>query len=68
MVWWKRFIDDIFAVLISDKINVDKIFEVSKNLNKAIKFTIEMPINIKLSFLDTLVSLDRNRNKSTMKL
>ena len=56
----KRYIDDIFAVLHSDRINADKLLEIANSLNQAIKFTLEMPNNNnELPFLDTLVTLDQ---------
>ncbi|XP_028407310.1 uncharacterized protein LOC114529943 [Dendronephthya gigantea] len=57
----KRYIDDIFAVLHSDRINADKLLEISNDLNEAIKFTLEKPNSSnELPFLDTLVSFDQN--------
>ncbi|XP_028413908.1 uncharacterized protein LOC114536755 [Dendronephthya gigantea] len=57
----KRYIDDIFAVLHSDRINADKLLEISNDLNEAIKFTLEKPNSSnELPFLDTLISFDQN--------
>ena len=64
----KRFIDDIFAVLTSDKINEDKLFEISNSLSDAIKFTIELPEDNRLPFLDTLVSFDHSNKKFSTEL
>ena len=64
----KRFIDDIFAVLTSDKINDEKLLEISNSLSDAIKFTIELPKVNKLPFLDTLVSFDYSNNKFSTEL
>ena len=61
----KRFIDDIFAVLTSDKINEDKLLEISNSLSDAIKFTIELPEDNGLPFLDPLVSFDHSNKFST---
>ena len=54
----KRFIDDIFAALVSQDMDADKLLDISNGLNDAIKFTIEKPNRDQLPFLDTLVSFD----------
>jgi hypothetical protein len=49
----KRYIDDYFAFLLSKEFTGDII-----GLNNAIKFTIILPTNNQLPFLDTLVTLN----------
>ena len=60
----KRFIDDIFAALVYQDMDADKLLDISNGLNDAIKFTIEKPnTDNQLPFLDTLVSFDECTNK-----
>ena len=65
----KRFIDDVFAALVSQDMDADKLLEISNGLNDAIKFTIEKPnLDNQLPFLDTLVSFDERTNKFSTEL
>jgi hypothetical protein len=50
----KRFIDDDFAFLMSQKMPGERLLTIANELNDAIKFTLEMPSNNQLPFLDTL--------------
>ncbi len=54
----KRFIDDYFAFLMSQEMSGERLLAIANELNDAIKFTLEMPNNNQLPFLDTLVSYD----------
>ena len=50
----KRFIDDYFALLLSQQISEEGLLTLSNNLNDAIKFTLELPNNNnELPYLDT---------------
>ena len=52
----KRFIDDYFAFLLCIDLSGQKLLTLANNLNSAIKFTLELPNNNQLPFLDTLVT------------
>ena len=52
----KRFIDDYFAFLMSQEMSGERLLTIANDFNDAIKFTLEMPNNNQLPFLDTLVS------------
>ncbi len=56
LVTLKRFIDDYFAFLLCIDFSGQKLLTVANNLNSAIKFTLELPNNNQLPFLDTLVT------------
>ena len=56
LVTLKRFIDDYFAFLLCIDLSGQKLFTLANNLNSAIKFTLELPNNNQLPFLDTLVN------------
>ena len=58
-IFLKRYIDDIFMVWMSNMIAQEELISTVNNLNTAIKFTIEMPNDNQMPFLDTLVSFDR---------
>ena len=65
----KRFIDDVFAALVSQDMDEDKLLDISNGLNDAIKFTIEKPnADNQLPFLDTLVSFDERTSKFSTEL
>jgi hypothetical protein len=51
----KRFIDDYFAFLLCIDLSGQKLLTLANNLNSAIKFTLELPNNNQLPFLDTLL-------------
>ena len=53
----KRFIDDYIALLLSQEMSKEKLLSIANNdVNDAIKFTLEVPKDNQLPFLDTLVS------------
>ena len=54
----KRYIDDYFAFLLSKEFTGEMLLTTANGLNNAIKFTIELPTNNQLPFLDTLVTLN----------
>ncbi|KAK3712865.1 hypothetical protein QZH41_005524 [Actinostola sp. cb2023] len=60
----KRYIDDIFIAWMSDGITAEEILSTANSLNTALKFTIEMPQDNQLPFLDTMVSLDHESDHS----
>lgn len=64
----KRYIDDIFIAWKSDTITAEKLLSIANGLNSALKFTIEMPENNHLPFLDTLVSFDLEKRTFTTTL
>ena len=65
----KRFIDDYFALLLSQQISGENLLTLSNNLNDAIKFTLELPNNnSELPYLDTLVSFDPSTKTFSTKL
>ncbi|PIK45537.1 putative reverse transcriptase [Apostichopus japonicus] len=67
-VMLKRYIDDIFLVWTSADINSDNILSVANSLNTALSFTIEMPVDDRLPFLETFVTLNRTNNSFTTQL
>ena len=54
----KRFIDDYFALLLSQQMSAERLLIIANDLNDAIKFSLEKPINNQLPFLDTMVSFN----------
>ena len=54
----KRYIEDYFAFLLSKEFTGEMLLTTANGLNNAIKFTIELPTNNQLPFLDTLVTLN----------
>ena len=54
----KRFIDDYFAFLLSGRLSAQGLSKIANDLNDKIKFTLEVPQNNELPFLDMLVSFD----------
>ena len=54
----KRFIDDYFAFLLSSRLSAQGLLKIANDLNDKIKFTLEVPQNNELPFLDMLVSFD----------
>ena len=56
LVTVKRFIDDYFAFLLCIDLSGQKLLTLANNLNSAIKFTLELPNNNQLPFMDTLVT------------
>ena len=56
LVTLKRFIDDYFAFLLCIDLSGQKLLTLANNLNSAIKFTLELPNNNQLPFLDTLAT------------
>ena len=52
----KRYIDDYIALLLSQDVSAHKLLSIANNVNDAIKFTLEVPNDNQLPFLDTLVS------------
>lgn len=67
-IFLRRLIDDIFLAWTSSSINGEKLLTTANNLSDAIKFTIELPNENKLPYLDTLVSLDLETNTFTTTL
>ena len=57
IIYWKRYIDDIFFVTNSPPQNL---LVIANTVNKFIQFTLEEPVNSELPFLDTLVTLNNN--------
>jgi len=54
----KRYIDDMFICWSTDDITVEMVLTTANNLNPALKFTVEIPQDNRLPFLDTLDTLD----------
>ena len=64
--WTQRLlehIDDIFLAWTLESISGELLLDLANNLNDAIKFTIEMPTENDLAFLDTLVLLIQETNQ-----
>ena len=53
-----RYIDDYFVFLLSREFLSDDLLNTVNNLNDAIKFTIEHPVDNQLPFLDTMVTFN----------
>ena len=56
LVSLEHFMDDYFAFLLCIDLSGQKLLTLVNNLNSAIKFTLELPNNNQLPFLDTLVT------------
>lgn len=54
--FWFRYVDDIFALIHKD-IEINSVLTFINNLHQNIKFTLELPINNTLPFLDIKISL-----------
>ena len=54
VVFWKRYIDDVIFVT---KTPCDLLLETANSINPSIQFTIELPINNVLPYLDTQIHL-----------
>ena len=54
----KRYTDDYFAFLISKEFTAVRLLETASSLNNAIQFTLELPKDNQLPFLDTLVTFN----------
>ena len=52
----KRYIDDYIALLLSQDMSAHKLLSIANDVNDAIKFTLDVPNDNQLPFLDTLVS------------
>ena len=52
----KRCIDDYIALLLLQDMSAHKLLNIAHDVNDAIKFTLEVPKDNQLPFLDTLVS------------
>ena len=50
--YWRRYIDDIFFITQS---HPNDLLIVANSVNKYIQFTLEMPIENRIAFLDTMV-------------
>jgi hypothetical protein len=51
----KCYMDDYFAFLISKEFTAERLLETANSLNNVIQFTLEVPRDNQLPFLDTLV-------------
>ena len=60
---WKRYVDDTFAILSSDK--VDIFLQYLNSQQPTIRFTMETETNNTIPFLDTLVTRDSDGYLST---
>lgn len=64
----KRYIDDYFAFILSRQISGDRLLTIANSINDAIKFTIELPIEGQLPFLDTMVTFNPETNNFSTQL
>ena len=64
----RRLIDDIFIAWTSNSITSDSLLSIANKLNDAIKFTIQLPVQNNLPYLDTLVSFNPTIKKFTTSL
>ena len=55
LVYWKRFVDDTFAIVKKDA-KIDKIIDVLNSFDNCIKFTYEEEVNNSLPFLDIYIT------------
>ena len=68
LVILKRYIDDYFAFILSRQISGDRLLTIANSINEAIKFTIELPNEGQLPFLDTMVTFNPETNNFSTKL
>ena len=52
---WFRYIDDIFYIIKSDTLSPQRLLTEINNINECIKFTLELPVDGCLPFLDFLI-------------
>ncbi|XP_031619415.1 uncharacterized protein LOC116338357 [Contarinia nasturtii] len=56
--FWKRYVDDIFAIVKRD--NVNTLLEILNNLYEGVNFTLEVETDNSIVFLDLMVQRNRN--------
>ena len=64
----KRYIDDYFAFLLSKCISGERLLTIANGLNDNINFTLELPNQNQLPFLDTMVSFNPESKTVSTKL
>ena len=64
-VIWKRYIDDVFYISTCDNITNERLLHIVNNINTNIKFTLEIPVNNTIPFLDMDVTYNINSNSFT---
>ena len=64
----KRYIDDYFVFLLSGCLSAQELLVTANSLNDKIKFTLKIPYNNQLPFLDMLVSFDPESKALSTKL
>ena len=64
VLFWVRFVDDIFAVIKSRE-QAEKILEFLNSQHKTIKFTIEKEVNNSINFLDVKITKNSDNSIST---
>ncbi|XP_020900038.1 uncharacterized protein LOC110238695 [Exaiptasia diaphana] len=62
-LYLKRYIDDMFVAWSTNDIDPTRLLKIANELNKSIEFTIELPKNNQLPFLDTMVTLNPDDGK-----
>ena len=62
-LYLKRYIDDMFVAWSTNDIDPTRLLEIANELNTSIEFTIELPKNNQLPFLDTMVTLNPEEGK-----
>ncbi|XP_068713298.1 fibronectin type III domain-containing protein-like [Montipora foliosa] len=64
----KRYIDDMFIAWTNDNLTPDEIVTTANSVNTALKFTVEIPEDNCLPFLDTIVTLHPHNGRFSTEL
>ena len=64
----KRYIDDMFIAWTNDNLTPDEIVTTANSVNTALKFTVEIPEDNYLPFLDTIVTLHPHNGRFSTEL
>ena len=67
-VYFKRYIDGMFLAWTKDTLTPDEMLATANSINTALKFTVEIPVDNCLPFLDTMVTFHPNNGRFSTKL
>ena len=67
-VYLRRYIDDMFIAWTKDTLTLDEMLTTSNSINNAPKFTVEIPEDNCLPFLDTMVTFHPHNGHFSTKL
>ena len=61
-ILWVRYVDDVFIIFRGNEDQLKRLIDISNSILPSIKFTTEVEVDFKLSFLDVLVFRDHNNH------